>query len=77
MGTAGDGLITSGHGFAGAAEESDTLCAMPGRELLLVGRREVDLLRVASAACPPITDLPADQPDPRSAVPREPRLTGP
>jgi hypothetical protein len=25
---------------------------MPGRELVLVCRREVDLLRVASAACP-------------------------
>jgi hypothetical protein len=25
---------------------------MPGRELLLVRRREVDLVRVASATCP-------------------------
>jgi len=38
--------------IAASAVPSDTLLRMPGRELLLVCRREVDLVRVSSAACP-------------------------
>ena len=52
----GNLILRGGQGphdeIAASAVPSDTLLRMPGRELLLVRRREVDLVRVSSAACP-------------------------
>jgi hypothetical protein len=39
-------------GWSSFAIRRDTITAMPGREPLLVSRREIDLVRVAGAGCP-------------------------